>query len=184
MLFRSEVRKLKERVKEAEAHNETQKPINKVLGADMRKKQDDQANKTYEIMGFPPNQAPNKKYALTNWILNQAGIQDSAVHDVAIRRAATRNWGSTDKVIIRLASKECKIQLDKYMRNNKIEYWADGQTWTGYYITGRWTESEFQQETRKILNIIWQIIKTDMGLTEATVEGEEGLYQQIGRAHV
>ena len=68
--------------------------------------------------------------------------------------------------------------------NNKINYAVGIIIWHEYYLQGRWIESPFAQETRAILNTLWQAFKNDLGPGSQWIESEQGAHLHYATSSV
>ena len=150
--------------------------INKVQIAESRRTQEDAANKTYEIVGFPSTEGSRNKHLMLDWILQKADTPRELTAEKRFQRTGARNKNSVDKAKIAFTEPAPKRILDQHMKNNKINYAVGIIIWHEYYLQGRWTESKFAQEAQAILNTLWQVFKNDLGLGAQWIESEQGAY--------
>ena len=92
------------------------------------------------------------------------------------QRSAPRARNAVDKAKVIFTEPAPKRILDQFMENNKINYAVGITTRYEYYLQGRWTESPLAQETRAILNTLWQVFKNDLGLGTQWIESDQGAY--------
>ena len=150
--------------------------INKVQISESRRAQEELANKAYEIVGFPSTEGSRNKYMMLDWTLQKANIPRELIAEKRFQRTGARNKNLVDKAKIVFTEPASKRTLDQHMKNNKINYAVGLITSHEYYLQGRWTESPFAQETRAILNTLWQAFKNDLGLGTQWIESEQGAY--------
>ena len=113
---------------------------------------------------------------MLDWILEKANIPREQITEKRFQRSGSRARNAVDKANIIFTEPAPKRILDQYMKNNKINYAVGITIWYEYYLQGRWTESPFAQETRAILNTLWQVFKNDLGLGTQWIESDQGAY--------
>ena len=111
---------------------------------------------------------------MLDWIPQKANIPRGLIAEKRFPRTGSRIKNSVDKAKIVFTEPAPKIILDQYMKNNKINYAVGITIWYEYYLQGGWTESPFAQETRAILNTLWQVFKNDLGPGTQWIESEQG----------
>ena len=96
--------------------------INKVQLTETRRAQEELANKTYEIIGFPSTEGSRNKYMVLDWILEKANIPREQIAEKRFQRSGSRARNAVDKAKIVFTEPAPKRILDQYMKNNKINY--------------------------------------------------------------
>ena len=72
----------------------------KVQISESRRAQEELANQTYEIVGFPSTEGSRNKYMMLDWVLQKANIPREHIAEKRFQRTGTRNKNSVDKAKI------------------------------------------------------------------------------------
>ena len=150
--------------------------INKAQISESRRAQEEVANKTYEIVGFPGTEGSRNKYKMLGWILQKANIPREHIAEKRFTRTGSRNKNSVDKAKIAFTEPASKRTLHQYMKNNKrstMQSESSSGTSSICKVDGPNLRSH---RRRAILNTLWQVFKNELGLGTQWIESEQGAY--------
>jgi hypothetical protein len=137
-----------------------------------RQKEKEQADKTYEVLGFPSDTTPSNINTQLDIIFEQSNIPKHAIMDIQ-KRDNPKTGKST--MVIHFRDVGSKKKIHTYFQT---KHWTQTNT-SGWQISGRWTLTRTALEQQIILNSIWNFIKETLG--EAAVHSDTTGYYKDER---
>ena len=179
-----EIRELKQ---ERRIQTEMNAVFSKVLtsqGAAQKRSEETAVHYSYELTGFPRDDAQEDKRAFVMWCTREANIPDHEIS--AIWYTNFRRVYGVQTAIIKFGNKGNRTKMSKWMQvfkaRNPFKYYSRREVWEQYKVTGRYQETADQRERRDFLNVAWQILKELEG--EDRFESEEGACLNYPKASI